>query len=111
MKISSQLPVLSYKPKRQSWQPSLRCCLHLFGLLEHLFDSADHVEGLFRNFVVLALMDLVEAANRFRNLHVASLHAGELLGDVERLREELLDLAGTRDGQLVVFTQFIDTEN
>ena len=34
-----------------------------------------------------------------------------LLGHVERLREEPLDLAGAGDGQLVLVGQFVDAEN
>ena len=38
-------------------------------------------------------------------------NAGELLGHVERLREEPLDLARARHGQLVFVAQFVDAEN
>jgi hypothetical protein len=37
--------------------------------------------------------------------------AGELLGDVERLRQEALDLAGARDGKFLIFAQFVHAEN
>ena len=36
---------------------------------------------------------------------------GELLGDEERLRQELLDLTRARDGELVLFRQFVDAED
>ena len=45
------------------------------------------------------------------DLHVASLQAGELLGHEERLREELLDLAGARHRELLVFAELINTQN
>src|SRR5579859_2519867 len=38
--------------------------LHLVPLLTRLVDRADHVEGLLREVVVLALEDLEEAAHR-----------------------------------------------
>src|SRR5260221_13905859 len=85
--------------------------LHLFGCLEHFFDRALHVESLLGNIIVLAFDDLLEAADGVGNFHVASLHAGELLGHEERLREEFLHLAGAGHGQLVVFAQLFDTEN
>ena len=37
--------------------------------------------------------------------------AGELLGDVERLGEEALDLAGATDDQLVLLGQLVDAED
>ena len=39
------------------------------------------------------------------------LKPGELLGHVERLREEALDLARARHGQLVFVGQFVDAQN
>jgi hypothetical protein len=50
---------------------------------------------------VLAFDDLLESAHRVGNLHVLSFEAGELLRDEERLRQEALDLARARNGQLV----------
>ena len=37
--------------------------------------------------------------------------AGELLGHMERLREELLDLAGARHGLFVIVGKLVDAEN
>ena len=37
--------------------------------------------------------------------------AGELRGDEERLREELLDLAGARDDELVVLAELVHAED
>jgi hypothetical protein len=39
------------------------------------------------------------------------LNAGELLGDVERLAKEALDLAGAADDQLVLFAQLVHAED
>ena len=70
----------------------------IFGrLLLRLLDAAHHVEGLLGQVVVLAVDDLLEAADGVRELDVAPGRAGELLGHEERLREEALDLAGARD--------------
>src|SRR5690606_18774972 len=66
---------------------------HLLGPLEDVLDGAAHEEGLLRNVVVLALEDLLEAPDRVLHLHVLAGNAGELLGHVEGLREEALDLA------------------
>src|SRR5690349_3995234 len=76
--------------------------LHLLSIFENLIDGALHVEGLLGHIVVLAFDDLFEAADRVLNLNVASFVAGELLGYVEGLRQELLDLAGTGYSDLVV---------
>ena len=60
---------------------------------------------------MLAFDNFLEAANRIRNLDVSSLITGELLGNVEGLREELLHLARPRDRNLVVFGEFINSQN
>ena len=65
----------------------------LFGLFQSFLDRADHVEGLFGNFVVFAFDDFLEAFDRIGNLYVLALQAGELLRDKEGLREESLNLA------------------
>ena len=99
---------------RREGRPSVslrRLVLHLLGALQHVLDGALHVEGLLRDVVVLAFDDLAEAADRVGDLDVLALDAGELLGHVERLREEALDLAGAGDGELVFFRQLVDTEN
>src|SRR6266568_5193493 len=83
----------------------------LLRLLDRLLDAADHVEGLLGELVVPALHDLLEAADRVLQLDVLALVAGELLRDVERLREEALDLAGTGDGELVVLGELVHPED
>ena len=60
---------------------------------------------------MLAVHDFLEAADRVGQLDVLALEAGELLGHVERLRQEALDLAGARHGQLIFVRQFVDTQN
>ena len=60
---------------------------------------------------MLAFEDFLEAANGFGQRNVRAGLTRELLGDVERLREELLQLAGARDGDLVLFGQLVHAEN
>ena len=89
--------------------PSTPC--HLLRLLDRFLDRADHVEGLLRHVVVLAVDDLPEARDRVGNRHVLAGDARELLGDEERLRQELLDLAGARHRQLVLLGELVDAED
>ena len=84
-----------------SWNVSAMGYPFIFCALQHVFDRALHVERLLRKLVVLAFDDFLEAADRVCQLHVLALEAGELLGHVERLREEPLDLRRARHGQLV----------
>ena len=69
-------------------RPSAECLpfrLHAIGFLDCLFDGAHHVEGLLRQFVVLAVQDFLEAFHGVLDGHVAALLAGELLGYEEWL--------------------------
>src|SRR5437868_6582546 len=92
-------------------QLPLRCWLHLLRCLQDFFDRSLHVEPLLGDVVVLAFHNCLETFHGIRNLHVTSWCAGKLFGDVERLRQEALNLAGTGHGQLLIFAQFIDAEN
>src|SRR5690606_32832833 len=74
-------------------------------------DRAGHLEGLLRQVVALALEHLLERANGVVLRAVDALEARERLGDVERLTEELLDLARARDRDLVVFAELVHAEN
>src|ERR1035437_4361977 len=79
--------------------------------LEDFLDGSLHVECLLGQAVVLAFDNFAEALDGIGELDVLALVAGELLGDVERLGEELLDLAGARHNQLVLVGEFVDTQN
>src|SRR5258706_1032972 len=72
--------------------------LHLLRLRPHFIDVADVQERLLRQIVCLAVADLLEAAERVGELDVLPFLAGELLGDIERLAEEALDLSGATGG-------------
>src|SRR5690606_19916608 len=56
-------------------------------------DRADHVERLLGQVIVLAVHDGLEALDRVLQRHVLAGRAGEHFRNVERLREEALDLA------------------
>src|SRR5512137_1974379 len=74
----------------------LRRRLQALALLHRVLDRADHVEGRFRQVVVLARDDRGEAADRVLELHEHARGASENLGDMEGLAEEALDLARAR---------------
>src|SRR5947199_9562480 len=84
---------------------------HARGLLAGLLNGADHVEGLFGEVVVLAVNDLLEAADGVGGLDELAFEAGKLLGDEEGLREEALNLARARDDQLVLFRKLVEAED
>ena len=58
---------------------------HLFRLRDHFLNRADHVERLFREMVVFAGEDFLEASHRVFELHILAGLAGKGFGDVERL--------------------------
>src|SRR5436190_23452548 len=68
-----------------------------FALVYRLLNGAHHVERRLRQMVVLAFAKPFEAANSIGKLDEHAGRAGEYLGDMERLREEALDLARPRD--------------
>ncbi len=80
--------------RRRSQLRQLRCGFHLFSGFQHFLDGALHIKGLLGDIVVLAFDDGFEAFYRVSDLDVASLRAGELLGNVEWLRQEALNLCG-----------------
>src|SRR5215831_4637581 len=79
----------------------------LLALLDRLFDRAHHVEGRFRQVVVLAFDQALEALDGVGDVDQLAGRAGEYLGDVERLRQEALDLARAGDRELVLFRQLV----
>src|SRR5437879_2938004 len=85
--------------------------LHRFGLLSGFVDRAHHVEGLLGQTVVLALEDFFEAAHRLGDRHEAALAAGKTLSHAERLGQESLHLARSRNSLLVVFGQLLHAED
>ena len=74
-----------------------------FALGDGIVDGAHKVEGGLGILVDLAVHDHVEAADSLLDGNHHALQAGELLGDVERLRQETLHAAGAVDDDLVLF--------
>ena len=85
--------------------------LQPLSLFKRLLECPNHIEGLLRDVVVLALNNRLEPADGIFQLDVSTLEAGELLRHKERLREEALDLTGARHGQLVFFGKFVHAED
>ncbi len=84
---------------------------HLLGLFEDGVDAADHVEGHFGDLIVVAHEEAGEGVDGVLEVDVVTLHAGEDLGDLEGLGEELGDLAGAVDGELVLLGELVDTKD
>src|ERR1700728_1877634 len=81
------------------------------GLGHGVLDGADEEERLFRQMVVFAVAHRLERADGVLELDEHAGRIGELLGDVERLGQEAADLAGSGDGQLVLFRQLVHAED
>ena len=93
--------------------PSLdgRLFQQAFALFGGLVYSAHHVEGLLRQVVPLALQNLLEAAHRLANGHVAARAPGEGLGHEHGLRQEALDLARPHHRQLVFLGKLLHAQD
>ena len=87
--------------------PTLR---DLLGLFEGFVDRADHVERLFRQVVALAVDDHLEPGS-FPSAARTCPAGREHFSNVERLRQETLDLTRARDRQLVFRRQFVHAQN
>src|SRR4051795_8922086 len=87
----------------------------LFGERLRLLTGAVRVtdveERLLGKIVEVAVDQLLEGVDRLLHGHVDALQAGELLADKERLRQELLHLAGPLHDDLVLFGQFVEAED
>src|SRR3977135_942446 len=83
----------------------------LLTLFDRLFDGADHVEGRFRQMIVLAFADRAEALDGIGEVDELARRSREDFGNKERLRQETLDLAGAGDRDLVVFRKLVHAEN
>src|SRR5450631_4824761 len=77
----------------------------LLALFDGLFDGADHVEGGFRQMIIFAFDDSAETLDGVGKVDEFAGRSREDFGDVERLRQEALDLAGAGDRDLVFFRQ------
>src|SRR6187402_2741193 len=88
---------------------SLLCCRLL--LLHDLLDPALHVEVALGHAVVLAVQDLLEAANGVLDFHLSALAASKHLRRAERLTQEPLNLARPVHSDLVLGREFVHAEN
>src|SRR5690606_33144095 len=80
-------------------------------LLHGLVDVAHHVEGGFGQVVVAAFENLLEAADRLRQGHVAARRAGKAFGHEEGLGQEPLDFPSPGHDELVFFRQLVHTQD
>src|SRR6478752_4688101 len=85
--------------------------LDLGPLALDVVQAADVEERLLCNVVKVAVADRREAFNGVLDGHGGAFDAGELLGGVGVLREELLDAACTRHDDLVLFGELIDAQD
>src|ERR1044071_7779225 len=65
-------------------------------LFADIFNCTRHHECLLRQVVAFPIENFAEAAHGFFEWDIASINAGEALSNKEWLREEALDLSGTR---------------
>merc|ERR1739844_794296 len=86
-------------------------CCQTLSLGGHLVNVADHVEGDLGKVVVLAGQDGIEARDGLVNGDKFAGVVGQHLSDLERLREESLDLPGPGHLQLVFLGQLVHTED
>src|SRR5258706_8845443 len=97
-------------PRASYLAPNL-CRCHLLGFFLGLLDGADHVESLLWDIVVLTLDNFLEGTDGVFQFDISPGDTGKLFGNMERLREKTLHLAGARDGQLIVFGKLVHAEN
>src|SRR5574343_79658 len=88
-----------------------RKLLQRLGLFDDFLDTADHVEGLLGQVIELAGTDALEAFDRVLEGNELARRTGEDFGNVERLRQEALNLTGAGHGQLIFRRQFVHTQN
>ena len=84
---------------------------HLLGLFEDGVDTTNHVEGHFGDLIVVTHEETGEGVDGVVEFDEVTLHTSEDFGDLEGLGEELGDLAGTVDGELVFFGELINTKD
>src|SRR5262245_18494759 len=85
--------------------------LQVLRLLDRFLDRADHVERLLGERVAFAVDDHLETFDRLLERHELAGGTGEHLGDVERLRQEPLDLPGARHREFVLGREFVHAED
>src|SRR5882757_387727 len=99
------------RPATNDQRPLLCCRFQFLGGFEYFSDCSLQIKSLLGNVVVFAFHNFPESFHGVGNLDVTSRTASELFGNMERLRQESLDLAGARHAYLLIFAQFVDTQN
>src|SRR4029453_11356887 len=79
--------------------------------LPDFFDAALHVEVVLGDIVVLAVENLLEAADGVGYRHLPALPAREDLRRAEWLAQEALDLPGAEHRQLVFRRELVHSQN
>src|SRR5207237_10173166 len=82
-------------------RPLGRFSSQLLALLDGFFDGADHIEGGFRQVIVLAFADRAEALDGVGEIDELAGRTGEDCSDVERLRQGARVVEGGGDGGVV----------
>src|SRR3954470_10396237 len=85
--------------------------LQALRLGEHLLDATDVQERLLGYFIQLPADDRLEALDCLGDGNGFAADTREHLGHVERLAEETLHLASTRDRESVLFGELVETED
>src|SRR5258708_39827239 len=94
-----------------AWRVILYLGGEFLALFDGLLDGPDHVERRFWQMIVLARDQSFEALDGIGEFNEDAGQACEHLGHMHWLRKEPLDLAGTRDGELVLLRQLVHAEN
>ena len=87
------------------------CILHCLSFFENVLDRTAVEERHFRNIIHFAVQDHLEALDSFLDRNVLTRDACEVFSYVERLRQELLDLSCTVYDLLILFLEFLHTED
>src|ERR1700733_10847230 len=98
-------------PEARRPKPTLRCCFHLLCRFQYFLDGALHVKSLLGDVIVFAFDDGFETLHCVGDFDVASCGPGELLGDVEGLRQEALNFSCARHSEFLIFAELVDAEN
>src|SRR3989344_3923049 len=85
-------------------------CMTLYATRFALREFAFHIKEVFRLIVVFAGNDGLEVLDGFFKSHIGAFDAGKDLGDMRRLREELLNATGAVDERSVFDGQFFKTQ-
>src|SRR6056297_3725226 len=78
---------------------------------DHVFDTADHVEGSLWEVIVFTGHNRLEGFDRVLKRNLNTVRPCEYLRHIERLGEEALDFPGAGYGQFVLFGQFVHPED